>query len=33
MRLRTRLDCDVDIVIRDSGKKTAPRETLHLLAG
>lgn len=33
MRLLTRLGCDVDIVIRDQGKKSAPRETLHLLAG
>lgn len=32
MRLLTRLGCDVDIVIRDHGKKTAPRETLHLVA-
>lgn len=32
MRLLTRLGCDVDIVIRDHGKKTAPRETFHLLA-
>lgn len=33
MRLLTRLGCDVDIVIRDHGKKSTPRETLHLLAG
>lgn len=33
MRLLTRLGCDVDIVIRDSGKKSAPRETLHLPTG
>ncbi len=32
MRLLNRLGCDVDIVIRDHGKKKAPRETLHLLA-
>lgn len=32
MRLLTRLGCDVDIVIRDPGKKSAPRETLHLFA-
>ncbi len=33
MRLLTRLGCDVDIVIRDPGKKSAPRETLQLRAG
>jgi len=33
MRLLNRLGCDVDIVIRDHGKKNAAFETIHLQAG
>ena len=32
MRLLTRLGCDVDITIRQHGKRAAPRYTIHLQA-
>ena len=32
MRMLTRLGCDVDIVVRDPGKASTPRDTLHLHA-
>lgn len=32
MRLLTRLGCDVDITIRQHGKRAAPRDTIHLQA-
>lgn len=30
MRLLTRLGCEIDIVIREQGKKTSRRNTIHL---
>ena len=32
MRLLTRLGCEVDIIVRQPGKRAAPRDTIHLQA-